>query len=100
MIVLRKLTDADAQAFQAAYDATAATDPRFASGFDPHQPFAAYLALLNDYERGLRLPENHVPSTTYWGFLDGALVGRLMLRHFLNDRLRLTGGNIGYVVIP
>lgn len=27
-------------------------------------------------------------------------VGRLMLRHRLNERLRQTGGNIGYVVVP
>lgn len=100
MVILRKLTESDAEAFQRAYEATAATDPRFAPGFDPDEPFATYLALLNDYERGLRLPENHVPSTMYWAILGDALAGRLMLRHLLNDRLRQTGGNIGYVVVP
>jgi predicted acetyltransferase len=50
--------------------------------------------------RGRDVPENYVPSTTYWGFIDSALVGRLTLRHRLNQRLRQTGGHIGYVVVP
>src|SRR5690242_4388170 len=100
MIILRRLTESDAGAFRGAYEATAAIVPRFAPGYDPGRPFAAYLALLSDDEQGLRLPVNHVPSTMCWGFLDDALVGRLMLRHFLNDRLRQTGGHIGYVVVP
>src|SRR5215813_3540965 len=79
MIVLRKLIASDAVAFQRAYDEAAATQPRFAPGFDPESGFAAYLARLREDELGLDLPENHVPSTMYFGFLDDALVGRLML---------------------
>jgi predicted acetyltransferase len=35
-----------------------------------------------------------------FGFVEGAVVGRLMLRHTLNDVLRTVAGNVGYVVVP
>jgi predicted acetyltransferase len=100
MLVLRKLTESDVEAFQRAYRATVVTDPTFARGFAADMPFPVYLARLDDDEQGLHLPENYVPSTMYWGFIGSELVGRLMLRHRLNERLRQTGGNIGYVVVP
>src|SRR5947208_1161927 len=94
MLVLRKLAASDAEAFARAYRATAATDPTFARGFADGMSFPAYLARLDDDEHGLHLPDNHVPSTTYFSFLGTELVGRLMLRHRLNEQLRQTGGPI------
>ncbi len=42
-----------------------------------------------------------VTQTTYWGVLDGGkVVGRIILRHHLTDRLREFGGHIGYEVRP
>src|SRR5262245_31363391 len=42
-----------------------------------------------------------VPQTTYWGVVAGGkVVGRIALRHHLNDRLREFGGHIGYEVRP
>jgi predicted acetyltransferase len=35
-----------------------------------------------------------------FGWVDGVIVGRLMLRHSLNDFLRRVGGHIGYIVVP
>jgi predicted acetyltransferase len=99
-LVLRKLTASDEERFERAHRATAANDPGFARGFAEGMSFTAYLAHLEDCERGFSLPENHVPSTMYWGFVGPALAGRLMLRHRLNERLLQTGGNIGYVVVP
>ncbi len=98
--MLRKLIESDVEAFQRAYRATTATDPTFARGFAADIPFRDYLARLDHDEQGLHLPEDYVSSTTYWGFIGAELVGRLMLRHRLNERLRRTGGNIGYVVVP
>jgi predicted acetyltransferase len=100
MLALRKLTASDAEAFQIAYRATAATDPNFARGFTLDTPFDAYLARLDADERGADLPESYVPTTLYCGFLGAELVGRLTLRVHLNARLRQSGGNIGYVVVP
>ncbi|GAA4679446.1 GNAT family N-acetyltransferase [Streptomyces chumphonensis] len=45
-------------------------------------------------------PPGHVPSTTWW-WVDGEVyLGRLALRHALNQRLLEWGGHIGYDVRP
>lgn len=41
-----------------------------------------------------------VPQTMFFFYVDGAPVGLVKLRHFLTDRLRADGGNIGYAVRP
>jgi predicted acetyltransferase len=41
-----------------------------------------------------------VPDTILFGFLDGQIVGRLAIRHRLNDFLLRIGGHIGYGVLP
>jgi uncharacterized cupin superfamily protein/predicted acetyltransferase/predicted N-acetyltransferase YhbS len=45
-------------------------------------------------------PAGFVPDTTYWVERDEAIVGRISLRHFLNDHLKSVGGHIGYIVHP
>ncbi|MBI5094330.1 MAG: GNAT family N-acetyltransferase [Candidatus Hydrogenedentes bacterium] len=40
-----------------------------------------------------------VPQTTFWALdADGTVVGMVRLRHYLNDKLRLQGGHIGYFI--
>lgn len=42
-----------------------------------------------------------VPETVYWACLeDSTVVGRIALRHELNDALREFGGHVGYEVRP
>lgn len=41
-----------------------------------------------------------VPDTVYWALLDGEVVGRIALRHVLDENLRRFGGHIGYEVRP
>lgn len=41
-----------------------------------------------------------VPETIYWLIHDTTFIGRLGLRHELNDSLMLFGGNIGYEIRP
>jgi predicted acetyltransferase len=41
-----------------------------------------------------------VPETTYWAIEDGQVLGRIALRHALNQDLEEFGGNIGYEVRP
>jgi predicted acetyltransferase len=45
-------------------------------------------------ERGL------VPETVYWAAIGKTVVGRIALRHRLNDNLKEFGGHIGYEVRP
>lgn len=45
-------------------------------------------------------PAGHVPSTTLW-WVDGtSYLGRIAIRHRLTERLRTSGGHIGYDVRP
>lgn len=41
-----------------------------------------------------------VPETVFWLMEDGKPVGYGKIRHYLTDRLREEGGNIGYSVLP
>lgn len=41
-----------------------------------------------------------VPQTTYWGVSAGKVVGRIVLRHRLNEKLREIGGHVSYEVRP
>lgn len=44
--------------------------------------------------------EGRVPSSLFWAIEDGKYIGRIQLRHELNDKLRNHGGHIGYAVRP
>jgi predicted acetyltransferase len=73
---------------------------QFAFGFDGSLPFSDYLALLDGYSRGVGVPDHFVPNTYFVGVVDETIVGRLSLRHTLNESLARIGGHIGYGVIP
>lgn len=41
-----------------------------------------------------------VPETVYWAVVEGAVAGRISLRHRLEGNLKIIGGHIGYEVCP
>jgi predicted acetyltransferase len=49
---------------------------------------------------GVNLPEGWVGSTFLVADIGGQLVGRVSIRHELNEFLRTEGGHIGYCVLP
>jgi predicted acetyltransferase len=63
-------------------------------------PFSCYLEVLAEQERGVNLPPNYVPSTFLFAFVATRIVGRVSIRHSLNEFLWRVGGHIGYVVVP
>ena len=68
-----------------------------------HEPagFAAYVAALEaDRREDTPRPEGFVPGTMLWWVDGDEFLGRVHIRHRLNDRLRELGGHIGYVVRP
>jgi predicted acetyltransferase len=99
-LVLRRLLLNDEGAFVRSLALTAVSDPRFVHYHRRDLAFNEYLRVLDDAERGRGLPNGHVPSTLLFGFVEREIVGRLMLRHYLNDFLLRIGGHIGYVVVP
>lgn len=61
--------------------------------------FRTRLAQIADAREG-RVAPGKVASTTLW-LVDGdAYIGRISIRHALNDVLRVIGGHIGYDVRP
>lgn len=60
-----------------------------------------YLAVLAEREQGMNLPSpSHVPSTFLFAFVGDRIVGRVTIRHRLNEWLEREGGHVGYVVVP
>ncbi|HEY9294011.1 MAG TPA: GNAT family N-acetyltransferase [Microlunatus sp.] len=63
--------------------------------------FAGYVAMLRADEREESpRPDHHVPGTNLWWAEGDHFIGRLAIRHRLNDRLRTGGGHIGYWIRP
>lgn len=59
--------------------------------------FEAYVQKLHDQVRGIGLPEGFVPATEFWIIGDEqTYLGRVHIRHELNDYLLQFGGHIGY----
>jgi predicted acetyltransferase len=62
--------------------------------------FSRYLEVLDEQEQGVNLLPDHVPSTFLFAFKGQRIMGRVSIRHMLNDFLLRVGGHIGYVVVP
>lgn len=101
VLTLREVQVGDRDTFFAAVEEFRRSDPEweFAFHFDSGGPFDAYVARLVKWSLGVDLPERFVPNTFLVGAVDGIIVGRLSLRHELNDFLRRIGGHIGYGVV-
>jgi predicted acetyltransferase len=88
------------QEFLRAHRATTPDVPSFLHSYEEGMRFTRYLEMLEQQSRGENLPLNHVPSTFLFAFDGARIVGRVAIRHELNDFLRRVGGHIGYVVVP
>ncbi|PNY82201.1 GNAT family N-acetyltransferase [Deinococcus koreensis] len=64
------------------------------------QDFASVLAELRRFEPPAVPPEGFVNSEALWLVQGDTYLGRVSLRHRLNERLRVFGGHIGYEIRP
>lgn len=55
---------------------------------------------LKCWKTGKRLPQDWVPATTLFLLRGGKFLGRVSIRHKLNDFLLRIGGHIGYYIRP
>jgi predicted acetyltransferase len=69
-------------------------------GFEPNLSFSDYLTRVQNSQAGIDLLENRVQSTFLLLEVDGEIVGRVSIRHELNEWLAAFGGHIGYAVRP
>ena len=99
-LVLRRPRLDEEDEFLRAHRATSADVPYFLHYYEDGMAFSRYLEVLDERERGVNLPPHHVPATFLFAFIDRRIVGRVAIRHLLNDSLSRVGGHIGYVVVP
>ena len=102
MLTLRMPTVSDGASFKAAAAEFKSIDPDwdFAFHFDEATDFRAYIQRLNAWSRGDDLPSTFVPNTFLVGVAGGTIIGRVSIRHVLNDFLQRIGGHIGFGVVP
>jgi predicted acetyltransferase len=77
----------------------------FAHHYEKGMSCSQYLKILETQRDGSGVASEHVPSTLLFAFVPGEngkdrCVGRVSIRHRLNDSLAVTGGHIGYGVRP
>ncbi len=99
---LRKLSVTDGQDIYDMLQDIPKAENGFINGGHGCSPveFRQWLVRQDGVSRGEGLADWMVPSTTYWLYADGDPVGFAKLRHYLTDRLREDGGNIGYAIRP
>jgi len=97
--LLRALGPTDEAAALAAHEELAREGFDFLLGWTG-QPWPAYLRILDQQRQGRELPPGFVPATFLVAVVGGDLVGRVSIRHDLNEELARVGGHIGYAVRP
>ena len=66
-----------------------------------YEEYRKWLVRSDAFSRATELQDGwKVPTGTYWLYADGRPVGVGKIRHFLTDKLREEGGNVGYAVRP
>lgn len=63
-----------------------------------YKEFKVYLKANKKMAEGKDLPEEYVPQTLYWLFVEDKPVGMAKLRHYLNESLREKGGHAAYAI--
>lgn len=97
---LRPPRHADEAEADRAHRELARDDFVFLFGWPSPLPWPTYLDQLARRRRGLDLPPGRVPATYLFAVVGDDLVGRVSIRHVLNEQLLLEGGHIGYCVRP
>ena len=54
---------------------------------------------LINYSNGINLPPLKVPETYFFLWNDNKIVGLFKIRHYLNDNLKVSGGNLSYGIL-
>ncbi len=95
-LILRPLEPSDEVEFIAALGEM----ENFGFYYETGMSFVDYLSVLDRALLGEGLPDGHVANSLFVADVGGVVVGRLSLRHSLNDALLTVGGHIGYGVLP
>jgi len=100
-LILRELTENDEKSFFSGLNEWEEKDLSWYT-FDwrPGMTFPELLARLRNNSSGVDLPAGFVSSSMLYAFVGNEIVGRVHIRHELNDYLRAFGGHYGCAVAP
>ena len=100
-LILRELTDKDEASFMAGIKEWAGESPWWYSfAWKEGMTFPEMMQILRNEAKGVNMAPGRVQHSMLYGFVGVEIVGRLSVRHVLNDYLRKRGGHIGYAVAP
>jgi predicted acetyltransferase len=100
-LLLRPLSVADeVEALRAQVEFEADGFDFLLAGWEPGRSWADHLAVVESERTGIGLPAGRVPATFLVAEAAGRLVGRVSIRHRLDDWLAAYVGHIGYGVRP
>ena len=101
-LILRKLHPEDETTFLDAVRECEADplDFTFVVGFKQEKGFTAFRKQQEQWSKGQDLPLGFVPCSYYVGVLEDRIVGRIFIRHELNDFLDRIGRHLGYCLVP
>lgn len=98
-LVIRQLTPADETAFFEGMKLWSEKDLGwYTFTWKPGVSYKEMMTILGDECHGRNIAPGRVPHTMLYAFLDGKIIGRVSIRHELNDFLLRRGGHIGYSV--
>ncbi len=100
-VILRELRPSDENSFMNALKDWEGEDLSWFT-FDWREgiDFHDHLERLELNKKGVDLPAGFVANTMFYGFLGDKIIGRVHVRHELNDYLLERGGHIGYALAP
>jgi predicted acetyltransferase len=99
-VLLRPPELADEAEARAAQAELRADHFEFLLGLAADEAWANYVERVSGWPEGRELEPGRVPSTFLFAHVEGNLVGRASVRHWLNPWLQRWGGHIGYAVRP
>ncbi len=98
---LRQLADQDETAFLNWVQDWKSEDPMWATfAWKPGMTHQEHLSELENQKDKSKIAKDRVPATMFYGFVENIIVGRLNIRHELNEHLIQRGGHLGYAVCP
>jgi len=62
--------------------------------------FEDFLLKTKEKEQGINLPDGRVSGSLFWLIDKKEYIGRVSIRHRLNEQLSVMGGHIGYAIRP
>lgn len=100
-MILRPLDMKDKEQAIRAHQELALEDFNFLPGsFDEKESWETFIGRVNSASGDQELPVGKVPATFLVAEVDGQIVGRVSIRHRLNEYLQQKGGHIGYGIRP